>query len=513
MKESRTNKLIKNTTTSLMEQGVYTVMTFICRTVFIYTLGKTYLGFSGLFNDILTLLSLAELGVGTAILYSMYKPAAQNDYETLGALLNLYKRVYHSIGVVITILGLCLAPCLDFFISDIPEIPKLPVIYILYLLNTTSSYFFVYKKSILIVTQRSYIASLIYIGLITLQNVLQIIFLLFTQNYIAYLIIQVTCSLLNNILISIYVDNNYPELVYYKNARLDKEATKEIFANVRAMFLSKISSAIVTSTDNLLISKFVSTIILGLYSNYTLFVTMIRTIMTKIFQALVGSVGNLIALEDKEKVYSVFKKIWFVNFWIVAFMTTTLFTLVNSFIELWIGETYILEMEIVFVVCFNLYMRLIRNTFITFIDAFGLFKELKLKCIAEAIINLVVSLVFVLPLEMGIYGVLLGTIVSNLATNFWYEPYLLFCKKFGVSFIEYMKYFAKYFIVTTVGATVVFYISNYLLVIQGLGGFILKGIICCLFLNLFYFVVFRKSEEFDYVLSLIVGRIKRKHHQ
>lgn len=513
MKESRTNKLIKNTTTSLMEQGVYTAMTFICRTVFIHTLGKTYLGFSGLFNDILTLLSLAELGVGTAILYSMYKPAAQNDYETLGALLNLYKRVYHSIGVVITILGLCLTPCLDFFISDIPEMPELPVIYILYLLNTTASYFFVYKKSILIVTQKSYIASLIYIGLITLQNVLQITFLLFTQNYIAYLIIQVTCSLLNNLLISIYVDKNYPELVHYKNARLDKEATKEIFANVRAMFFSKISSAIVTSTDNLLISKFVSTIILGLYSNYTLFVTMIRTIMTKIFQALVGSVGNLIALEDKEKVYSVFKKIWFVNFWIVAFMTTTLFTLVNSFIELWIGETYILEMEIVFVVCLNLYMRLIRNTFITFIDAFGLFKELKIKCIAEAIINLVVSLIFVVPLEMGIYGVLLGTIVSNLATNFWYEPYLLFCKKFGVSFIEYVKDFAKYFTVMTIGATVVFYVSNYLLVIQGWGGFILKGIICCLFLNLFYFVVFRKSEEFDYLSSLIVGKIKRKHHQ
>ena len=126
-------------------------MSFVCRTVFIYSLGKTYLGFNGLFSDILSLLSLAELGVGTAILYSMYKPAAQGDHKKVAALLNLYKRVYNSIGIVITAVGLCLTPFLKYLISDVPDMREVPIIYILYLLNTTASYFFVYKKSILII--------------------------------------------------------------------------------------------------------------------------------------------------------------------------------------------------------------------------------------------------------------------------------------------------------------------------------------------------------------------------
>ena len=274
MESSRTSKSIRNTIVALCEQGVYNIMSFLCRTVFIYTLGKTYLGFSGLFSDILTLLSLAELGVGTAILYSMYKPAATGDHRRVAALLNLYKKVYNTIGILITIIGLCLTPFWGFLISDIPDMPEIPIIYLLYLLNTTASYFFVYKKSILITDQKSYISSLIYISTTTAQNILQIVFLLLTHNFIVYLIIQVVCTMANNIAISIYVDRHYSYLKEYKNEQLDKESKVAIYNNVKAMFVSKLSSAVVTSTDNLLISKFVSTIVLGLYSNYTLFTTM-----------------------------------------------------------------------------------------------------------------------------------------------------------------------------------------------------------------------------------------------
>lgn len=509
MESSRTSKSIRNTIVALCEQGVYNIMSFLCRTVFIYTLGKTYLGFSGLFSDILTLLSLAELGVGTAILYSMYKPAATGDHRRVAALLNLYKKVYNTIGILITIIGLCLTPFLGFLISDIPDMPEIPIIYLLYLLNTTASYFFVYKKSILITDQKSYISSLIYISTTTAQNILQIVFLLLTHNFIVYLIIQVVCTMANNIAISIYVDRHYSYLKEYKNEQLDKESKVAIYNNVKAMFVSKLSSAVVTSTDNLLISKFVSTIVLGLYSNYTLFTTMFRTILSKIFEALTGSVGNLVALESGDKVYKTFRKIWFVNFWLVSFSCAGLFALVNTFIELWVGESYLLNLQVVFIICLNLYMRLIRNTFLTFNDTYGMFKQLKPKCIAEAAINFVVSLIMVGPLKMGIYGVLLGTFISNITTNFWYEPYLLYTKKFNVPMSKYFVLFAEYFVLTAISAGGSYWICNFLIDVGGWIGFVVKGIAVCVIVNLFYAIVFARTDEFKYLLGIVKAKIKR----
>lgn len=507
MEVSRTTKSIKNTFVALCEQGIYTIMSFLCRTVFIYTLGKTYLGFSGLFSDILTLLSLAELGVGTAILYSMYKPVAMGDHRHVAALLNLYKKVYNTIGIIITFIGVCFIPFLGYLISDIPDMPEIPIIYLLYLFNTTASYFFIYKKSILITDQRSYVVSLVYIATTTVQNLLQIVFLLLAHNFIVYLIIQILCTLANNIIISLYVDCHYSYLKEYKNEHLDSESKTAIYNNVKAMFVSKLSSAVVTSTDNLLISKFVSTIVLGLYSNYTLFTTMFRTILSKIFEALTGSVGNLVALETGEKVYKAFRKIWFVNFWLVSFSCAALFALVNSFIELWIGESYLLEEKVVFIICLNLYMRLIRNTFLTFNDTYGMFKQLKFKCVAEAIINLVVSLLFVGPVKMGIYGVLLGTFVSNITTNFWYEPYLLYTKKFHVRMYKYFAQFAEYMGITFLSAGCSYWICNYCIVLTGWIGFIFKAIVVCAFINVLYFILYARTEEFKYLWRIIKAKI------
>lgn len=506
----RTGNSVRNSMIALVEQGTYMVMSFICRTVFIHTLGKTYLGFSGLFSDILALLSLAELGVGTAILYSMYKPAAVKDYKTLAALLQLYRKVYNTIGILILIVGICLTPFLGFFISDIPDIPELPIIYLLYLLNTTASYFFVYKKSILIVDQRSYVSSLIYIVTISAQNIFQMIFLVTTHSFIIYLVIQVCCTLINNTCISLYVNRQYAFLKEYRNEVVEEKTKQTIYGNIKAMFASKISSAIVTSTDNILISKFVSTVILGLYSNYTLFVTMLRTIITKIFEALTGSIGNLVALESSQKIYQTFRKIFFINFWIVAFSTSILFSLVNPFIELWIGDDFLLSQAIVFMICLNLYMRLIRNTFLTFMDTYGLFVELRPKCIAEAIINLVFSLILVGPLNLGVYGVLLGTFTSNILTNFWYEPYLLFVKKFNVSISVYFRLFLKYFCVMAISAVGCYLVCNRIILLEGWIGFFAKGVFCCIGINVFYFILFRKTEECRYFILLIKRKVLKR---
>lgn len=506
---SRTANSIRNSFFAILENGVSNIASFICRTVFIYVLGKTYLGFSGLFSDILTLLSLGELGVGTAILHSMYEPASKNDIKTVAGMLNLYKKIYHTIGICVFGVGLCLTPFLDFFVSDIPNMPELPYIYILYLLNTSLSYFFIYKKSILIVYQQSYIFSIILMMSVVTQNVVQIIALLLTKNFLIYLLIQVLFTLIANFSVSKYVDRNYEFLEKYKKCNLDKCRKYKIFSDVKAMFVSKLSSAVVTSTDNLLISKFVSTVVLGLYSNYTLFTTMLRTIVTKIFEALTGSVGNLVVSENKTQVYKSFRGIWFVNYWIVAFSCSTLFALVNPFINIWIGETYILNIEIVILICFNLYMRLIRNTFLTFIDTYGLFKELRIKCISEALINLIVSLILLIPLKLGVVGVLLGTSISNILTNFWFEPYLLFTKKFDKKMTVYFGAFIKYFIVAVFTAIASYLVCDVFIVQSNIIWFIIRMIFCILFNNLMYCLVFNRDEEFLYFIQAIKKVIRR----
>ncbi len=509
MKESRSEKSIHNVLFALLEQAVYTVFSFICRTVFINTLGKTYLGFNGLFGDILSLLSLAELGFGTAIIYSMYKPMSTGNKKEISALLNLYRKIYHAVGIVVAAIGLAITPFLGFFISDIPDIPELNAIYWLFLLNTTISYFFIYKKSVLVVDQKNYVFSIIFMIITVIQNLLQIFVLYSTRNYLAYLFIQVCCTLANNYTVSIYVNKHYPFLKEYKLEQVDKQQSKIILKNVKAMFLSRVSSAIVSTTDNILISKFVSTIQLGLYSNYLLFTTLLRTIITKVFEGITGSVGNMIAEDNCEKAYQLFKKIWFVNYWIVASCTSSLFVLVNPFIRLWIGEDYLLSPVIVLLICINFFMRFIRNTFITFVETYGLFVEFQCKCAAEAVINLVVSLVLVRYLNMGIAGVLLGTFISNITTNFWFEPYVLFTRKFKVSLSNYYSTFAKYTVILLIATALTYLLCQTLLEINGWLSFAIQMITSAVIINGTLFIAFRKTEEYGFFIEVCLNYLTK----
>lgn len=508
--KSRTYNVIRNTASALISQGAASVLTFITRTVFINQLGKTYLGLNGLFSDILSLLSLAELGIGTAIIYSMYKPMAESDERKVSALMRLYGKIYTFIGLFVTGIGLCVTPFLSYFISDMPNIPELSLIYLLYLFNTTFSYFFVYKKSILIVTQNSHILSITQILTAIIQNVVQICVLIVFKDFIIYLIIQVVCVLLNNILMSIYVDRKYRFLQKYKDEKVDSETKREIKKNVAAMFLSKVSSAIVTSTDSLLISGFVSTILLGVYSNYTLFINLIRQIFTKIFESITGSVGNLVTIEEKEKSYEIYQNIFFVNFWMISFCSIMLFVNINPFINLWLGKPYLLKMSIVFIICLNLYMRFIRDVSLVFIDTYGLFWNIKWKCVAEAVLNLAFSLFYLKYLHMGIFGVLLGTLTSNVLTNIWYEPYVIYRYKFHQRTKSYFLKFASYLFVTLFIGGVLFELCNIIVIVNKYVDIVVDIMFGFIFVNGMITIIYRNTNEFKYFISILKRILKRK---
>lgn len=507
MKSSRVENSIRNTIYALGTQIISMLMSFIVRTVFIYTLGKNYLGFNGLFSNIFSILSLTELGMGTAIIYSMYKPVAQEDHRKIAALLNLYRTFYRIVGIIVAILGLSLLPFLDYLVSGIQDIPELEIIYLLYLSSSVISYFFAYKKSMLTVYQQDYISSRINLLINFIQGIIQIVILILWHNYILYLLVLTISTFFNNWLNSLYADYKYQYLKEYRSERVDEETKQKIYTDVKAIFVSRISSAIVTSTDNLLISAFVSTIILGLYSNYIMLINVVNTIINRILDSLVGSVGNLIAVESIERVYLIFKRVLFINYWLVAFSSMSFFILANPFITLWIGKSYLLSSGIIFMIALNLFMRLIRNTFIMFNNAFGHFVELKKKNIIEPIINIVASLLFILVFKMGIIGVLLGTFVSNITTNFWFEPYLIF-KKCQVSLKEYFKIAANYLLTSIVAGGLTYILCDICLTGNSWVLFLIRIVICCIAINLIIILFYRKTDEYQYFMMLVKEVLK-----
>ena len=507
MKSSRVENSIRNTIYALGTQIISMLMSFIVRTVFIYTLGKNYLGFNGLFSNIFSILSLTELGMGTAIIYSMYKPVAQEDHRKIAALLNLYRTFYRIVGIIVAILGLSLLPFLDYLVSGIQDIPELEIIYLLYLSSSVISYFFAYKKSMLTVYQQDYISSRINLLINFIQGIIQIAILILWHNYILYLLVLTISTFFNNWLNSLYADYKYQYLKEYRSERVDEETKQKIYTDVKAIFVSRISSAIVTSTDNLLISAFVSTIILGLYSNYIMLINVVNTIINRILDSLVGSVGNLIAVESIERVYLIFKRVLFINYWLVAFSSMSFFILANPFITLWIGKSYLLSSGIIFMIALNLFMRLIRNTFIMFNNAFGHFVELKKKNIIEPIINIVASLLFILVFKMGIIGVLLGTFVSNITTNFWFEPYLIF-KKCQVSLKEYFKIAANYLLTSIVAGGLTYILCDICLTGNSWVLFLIRIVICCIAINLIIILIYRKTDEYQYFMMLVKEVLK-----
>ncbi|MFE0562557.1 lipopolysaccharide biosynthesis protein [Priestia megaterium] len=513
MNETRTYKSFKNSVVAMTAQLLGILLSFITRTFFIKYLGVEYLGVNGLFTNILTILSLAELGVGTAIIYSMYKPLASGDNIKVAALMNLYAKLYRYIGIFIGMVGIILIPFLNTFIKDAPNISNLELIYVLYLLNTAVSYFFTFKRSIIIADQYGYINKFNVVLFSIVQNGIQIIILVETRNFYLFLCAQIICTILSNIFISIKADKMYPYLKKYKKVKVSTEEKKNIFKNILAMMSHKLGSVVVSGTDNLLISAFVGISSVGLYSNYVLVSNTLKAITLQGIDAVTASIGNLTATESKKHSYSVFKKVYFINYIITFYAAVFLYTLINLFISLWIGEEYLLSENIVLMIVINFYIVQMRQPSIVYINAYGLFWKIKWKSIVEAIINLIVSMVLVARFDMGIFGILLGTMISNLFTNLWWEPYVVFKYGFNRNSYEYFKTYVMdsfIFVLTIILINKVCESLRLDIGMQILVIFVIDSIIATFVL----IVIYSKKDEFKYSLGifklLIKAIIKKK---
>jgi len=479
------------------------------RSVFIYSLGVEYLGINGLFISIISLLSLADLGFGIALPFSLYKPLSENNTEKINVIMTFYAKVYKIVGIVVLVLGCSIVPFLNYFIKNIPDIKSIEFIYILFVINASVSYFFIYKKTLIIADQKGYVTATIELVFSLIQTIVQIIILYTTKNYILFLIVAIIFTICKNYYISLECKKRYSYLSKKVNKKLSKNELKEMNKNIIYLFIYKIAMAIEISIDNLIISKYLGLSMVGMYSNYLILIESIKGILMMVFGSLTASIGNLIAENNESKTYLVFKGMNFTSIWLYGISSMGLYLLGNSFVKVWLGETFVLDKQTILLLAISLYIFGTQSVLSHFRNSFGLFWEGRLRPLVMTILNIFFSLLFVKYL--GLKGVILGTIVSRLLSVEIMDSYVIF--KYGLKkeLIYYYKYRVESTFVTSgILLMLKFLISFETLKSNSLLSLILKGFIIVILGSLFYWIFYFKREENVYILNLIKNNYKNK---
>lgn len=509
---SRTEYSVLNIMTGIGGFLINTILGFVCRIVFVYCLSAEYLGVNGLFTNILSMLSLAELGVGGAIVYALYKPLAVNDENKIASLVQLYGKAYQIIGSVIAIIGLFLMPFLKIIITEQPDISEsLYLLYGINLFNTVLTYFFSYRTSLLIAAQRNYIVAGVNYVITIIQSVLQIIFLLIFRNYLVYLLIQTVGTITYNFIASRIAVKQFPFIVNKDISPLPKDEKKIIFKNVCDLMIYKVSGLLVNSTDNILITFFGGLSTTGVASNYTLLVNTLNSLLGQVFNGLTASIGNHNASETEEKKFEMFNFLNMMNFWIFGWAALGIYFCSSDLVKLCFGEEYLLTPDIPFVLALNFFTVGMMNAIWTYKHTLGLFHYGRFVQVFTGIFNIVFSVV--MGTYWGLFGILFATFIARLLTNVWYDIYVVYKHGFGKSPILYLKRIIKYLIVLFVTAllcNISFLMLNDMGVIQTL----IKIVLCSIIVNGIFIIVFRKTVEFELlkkIMMRIIDKFVRKN--
>ncbi|WP_058301201.1 lipopolysaccharide biosynthesis protein [Gorillibacterium timonense] len=493
---------IKNTMINIFagigNQLIITALSFISRSVFIATLGIEYLGVNGLFTSILAMLSLAEAGIGASIIYNLYKPVAENDQEQINVLMKLYRKAYLVIALVVGLLGLSFMPFLGFFVKD-AQVDHLYLIFGIFLINTVAPYLFQSKLSFLNVNQKSYVVTAAYSVSSILSTSLKIAILYYTHNYILFLVVDCLLTLSTSLFLSRMVDRKYPFLKNPVTGKLDPDTRHSIIRNVKAIVLQNIGGYFVFGADSLIISSFVSLAAVGLYSNYKMLIDISRTFVNQVFNNMYHSVGNLVAKESTDKVYSVYNATMLVNFWLYSLFAILLYVLIDPFITVWIGPKFLMGHGALVLMLLVFFERGMRNSISTVKTTAGIFHEDRFAPLIQAGVNLAAALVLVQ--WMGIAGVFLGSLIGSLAVPFWYTPHLVYKKVFLRPVRHYYLRYLRYSAVGVAALAVVYFLAD-VLPSESWLHVIVKAIVCFAAVNLIYLSAFYRSQEFKYLLGV-----------
>ena len=505
MKFARTRNTLRNIAFGSLNRIINIILPFVSRTVILYVMGTQYLGLSSLFTSILSFLSLTELGVGSAMVYSMYKPIAQNDHETVCALLNLYRKMYRIIGTVVLLLGLMLLPFLKILVpEELPPEISLHLLYVLYLINAVLSYWlFAYKNALLQAYQRDDINSKI-ISIITPASYIVMLASLFlTKNYYAYVIWMPVFTVLTNVLRLILVNKHFPDLI--PAGEVSKEIKRSIGKKTAALIGTKLNTVVLNAADNLVMSAFLGLTTIAIYGNYHYIMTAITGFTGIIYSSMTAGLGNSLQTESLEDNYRNFEKFSFLNSWLVGWCTICLICLYQPFMAIWVGEDLTFPFYVVIELGLYFYIYQIRKIPVVYKDASGIWWEDRFRPYVCMVVNVVLNITLVQII--GISGIILSTVFSLFVSIPW-ENYTIFKYVFHRSS---KTYYAKMFLsagTMLLAGGITFWVCSMLG--DSIVHFLLKGCVCVVVPNLIFAALNCKRTEFGEMLVMIRRILKRQ---
>lgn len=509
MESSRAEKALKNISGDISVKIISILLSFALRTVFIKTLGSQYMGVSTLFSDILSVLSFAELGISSALLYALYRPMAERDEKKLAQLMDFYKKAYRLVALVIFAAGLCLVPFLPDLVTEVPDIREdLTAIYLLFLVQSAATYLMVYRSALLNANQESYLIARFNIAFNFIKNIGQCMLLLAFQAFFPYLLWGIGSELVRNLTISLYAKRRFRGLEQYRGQTLPREEQKRLFANVRAIMVQKIANISVGSADSIIISAFLATPLVAVLGNYKLVVSTVNVYVAVFGDSVGPSVGNLAASANGEAQFEVFRKFRFVTSWMACFCTVSLAVLLSPFIRLWLGEEHLMGESVVLMLVLDFYLITVFRPIASFREANGLFRQVRLRVILTVVVNIAVSLALAGPL--GLFGVMAGTAVSRLVTEAWYDPCLIYRQVFHKPVSEYFLAMAKPSVLTVACIAGGWALKQALAEVPPLMAFVLLCLYCAAVPNGIMLLCYRRSEEFRYAIRLLMRLIPGK---
>lgn len=496
----RTRKALMNASINIISYFIAFLPNLIVRKVFLDNLGNEMLGLNSLYTNIIGWLSIIEMGVGSAIVYSLYKPYAENDQKTIRAYIRFYGEVYRKIGIFIFILGILIIPLLKYFIKDGINLAIVNIGFLLFLCNSFVTYLFSHKLCILNVAQEAYKLTIGTTLTKFLIAIFQVLMFKIKPSFILFIVIQLIINCIYLLIINVYIDLKYKWLSLGKE-KLNYNVKIELLKNIKAMFMHKIGALVVNSTDNILISSFVGLKTLANYTNYEIIITAMRLVVVNGLSGLTASIGNMLASDNKEQAYIIHRRIFFLSFWIVSLIIISLNNILNQFIAIWVGKEYLLDRFTFIIILINVYFGTMRGSVEQFQSASGQFYQDRYAAIAEAIINLVFSLILVK--YIGIAGVFLGTLISNITVLFWTKPYVVYKYVFNKSIKEYFKLYFNYLFIAIIPLIITNLLTQSIKFKYDFKNLIVNIIINIIVINVIYVVIFFKTEEFRYYKNLI----------
>lgn len=505
--QSRTYNSVFNIITNSFGMVVSLLVSFLNRIVFLRVLDATYLGVSGLFSNILLIFSLAELGVGSALTQMFYKPFAEKNYEQLSKVTHTTRILLNLVGIVILLLTIVFTPFLQLFVNDINAVPNMRLIFFLYGISSSVTYFLGYYRTIITANQQAY-------KLVRIDNLWKILalivqsaVLIITRNFILFLATQIILNFSQNIIIKDFVKKQIPQIDYKTKEFISKDEANVLLKNVAGLSLNRISYIVTNGTDNIIISKFLNLVTVGLASNYVLITQSVSSMVEAIFGPLLSSIGNFCVSEDDERKYKYFQYFNFAAFWMYGFCSIACLCIIDIFISVFFGSEYCIPKMATFFLCFDCFCSGMYRIPLLFRTAQGLFWEGKFRPLLQAIVNLVVSLILV-SYTHQLWAVYAGTVASRILITVWYEPLIVL--KHGMNkkpwkyYARLISYFAVYFI-----ALFFTYFLVSMLPFNVFINLILGAFICLIIPNVIIVLAYFKTDEFKYWLDF-VKQFKRK---